>query len=357
LGALPLIVDLDGTLINTDMLHESALKLFSKNPLSTLKIPFWLLKGKVVLKEKLANSRTQIDPSILPYNQKLLIWLQQQKQTGRKLILCTATHLHFATIIAKHLDLFDEVIATSVTNLSGVNKAKLLEQRFGHTGFDYVGNSKADLAVWKHARKAIVVNASPHVLKKARQYCAIEEIFLSPKPKLIIYRKVLRIHQWLKNSLLLIPILAAHQLTNFEAWLNLFIAFFSFSLCASAVYITNDLLDLESDRNHPRKCKRPFASGIVPAWKGLILGPSLLLLSLGGALFVNHLFFSCLLFYFVLTCAYSWRLKRLILVDCLTLATLYTLRIVTRFCQTLFRTGNFATSWKTKNTWSRLFYH
>jgi 4-hydroxybenzoate polyprenyltransferase/phosphoserine phosphatase len=328
LSTLPLVVDLDGTLINTDMLHESALKLLGKNPLNTFKLPYWLSQGKAALKGKLAD-RTDIDPSTLPYNPKLLSWLKEQQKSGRQLILCTASHTRFATAIAKHLNIFDDVIASdNKTNLSGENKAQLLEQRFGQAGFDYAGNAKADIAVWKRARRGIVVNASARLTQEAQQCCEVEETFPANKPTLAIYRKVLRIHQWLKNSLLFIPIFAAHQLTNSETWLALFFAFFSFSLCASSVYITNDLLDLESDRQHPQKCKRPFASGMVPAWIGVVLAPLLLLTSFGLASYVGGAFFKGLMVYFGLTCAYSWGLKRIILVDCLTLAVLYTLRII-----------------------------
>lgn len=328
MNTFPLVVDLDGTLINTDMLHESALKLLSKNPISALKLPYWLSQGKAMLKAKLA-ARTSIDASTLPYNQKLLDWLNEQQKTGRKLILCTASHISIATAIAKHLNVFDEIIASdNTTNLSGEKKAQLLEQRFGLAGFDYAGNAWADIAVWKRARRAIVVNASSSLTKKAQQHCEVEETFPANKLKWTIYRKVLRMHQWLKNSLLFIPIFAAHQLTNPETWLSLFIAFFAFSLCASSVYITNDLLDLESDRQHPRKCKRPFASGTVPTWIGVILAPLLLLCSFGLTAYVGGSFCNCLMLYFGLTCAYSWGLKQIILLDCLTLATLYTLRII-----------------------------
>jgi 4-hydroxybenzoate polyprenyltransferase len=132
----------------------------------------------------------------------------------------------------------------------------------------------------------------------------------------------------MKNLLLFVPLLAAHKLTNLDTWLALILAFFSFSLCASSVYIVNDLLDLESDRQHPRKCDRPFASGLVPTWMGIVLAPLLLLSSLTLAQYVGGTFLPWLLFYFVLTCAYSWGLKRLMLVDCLTLAMLYTVRII-----------------------------
>jgi 4-hydroxybenzoate polyprenyltransferase/phosphoserine phosphatase len=325
----PLVVDLDGTLIRTDMLHESALRALRDNPFDTLRIPYWLLRGKAVLKRHLAH-RTDFDPSSLPYNHDLLDWLKQQRAQGRKLVLCTASDLFIATAISEHLGIFDEVIASDgTTNLAGKHKAEALEQRFGHAGFDYVGNSRKDLAVWQRSRRAVVVNASADLAKKAEGYCEVERVFPSHTFSFTAWHQVPRVHQWLKNLLLFVPIFAAHQLTNLDTWLALILAFFSFSLCASSVYIANDLLDLESDRQHPRKCDRPFASGLVPSWMGVVLASLFLLSSLALARYVGGSFFQWLLFYFVLTCAYSFGLKRLMLVDCLTLAMLYTIRIIT----------------------------
>jgi 4-hydroxybenzoate polyprenyltransferase len=324
----PLVVDLDGTLIHTDMLHESALRVLRDNPFDTLRIPYWLSKGKSSLKRNLAD-RTDFDPTSLPYNQDLLDWLKQQRACGRKLILCTASDLSIATAISEHLGIFDEVMASDgAANLAGKYKAEALEERFGHSGFDYVGNSRADLAVWRCARRAVVVNGSANLARKAGGCCELEQVFPSPTRGFTTWLRVLRVHQWMKNLLLFVPLFAAHQITNPDTWLALILAFFSFSLCASSVYIANDLLDLESDRQHPRKCKRPFASGLVPAWMGVVLAPLLLLASLALAQHAGGNFLPWLLFYFVVTCAYSWGLKRIILVDCLILAMLYTLRIV-----------------------------
>jgi 4-hydroxybenzoate polyprenyltransferase/phosphoserine phosphatase len=324
----PLVVDLDGTLIHTDMLHESALTLLRDSPLNTLRIPLWLTQGKAKLKDHLAQ-RTEIEPSSLPYNLKLIEWLKEQKTKGRQLILCTASHHSIAQAIAEHLGIFDEVMASDkTTNLSGTHKANALVKRFGQSGFDYVGNSKSDLPVWKQARQGIVVNASSSLLEKAKQCCDIEAIFPKNSLKLLVFAKILRVHQWLKNALLVVPIFAAHQLNEPDIWVSVLLAFISYSVCASAVYIANDLIDLESDRHHPRKRNRPFASGQVPAWFGVILAPLLLMLSVSLGSLVPGNFLSWLMLYFGLTCAYSWKLKKLALIDCITLAMLYTLRIV-----------------------------
>ena len=322
------MVDLDGTLIRTDMLHESALMALRDNPLDTLRIPYWLSQGKAVLKRHLAL-RSNFEASSLPYNHDLLNWLKQQRTQGRKLILCTASDLSIATAISDHLGIFDEVMASDgIKNLAGKHKAEALEQHFGRAGFDYAGNSHADLAVWQRARRAVVVNASAALGRKAEAYCEVERVFPSPTLGFTTWRRVLRMHQWLKNLLLLVPLFAAHQLTNLDTWLALILAFSSFSLCASSVYIVNDLLDLESDRQHPRKCNRPFAAGLVPIWMGVVLAPLLLLTSLALARHVGGTFLPWLLFYFTLTCVYSLAIKRLMLMDCLALAMLYTLRIV-----------------------------
>lgn len=325
---LPLVVDLDGTLIRTDMLHESALRAMRDRPWDALRIPYWLSQGKAVLKQQLAQNGS-FDATSLPYDVELLAWLKLQKDAGRSLILCTASDISIATAIASHLGLFDAVMASDgVTNLAGRHKADALEQRFGRAGFDYAGNSNADLAVWARARRAVVVNASADLAAKAAMQCEVERVFAAPAAGLSAWRRVLRVHQWMKNLLLFVPLVAAHLITDVDTVFSLIVAFFAFSLCASSVYIANDLLDLESDRQHPRKCTRPFASGVVPAWMGVMLAPVLLLASLLLANHVGSNFLTCLLVYFLLTCAYSWGLKRLILVDCLTLAVLYTLRII-----------------------------
>lgn len=328
----PLVVDLDGTLIHTDMLHETALKVVRESPLSALRIPLWLSQGKAVVKQHLAN-RTDFDPAILPYNEALIDWLRAQKAAGRSLILCTASDQRIAQSIADHLQLFDDVMASDgETNLSGSHKAAALVARFGERGFDYAGNSRKDLPVWAHSRRSVVVNAPSGLVEQARACCDVEREFPqplgSPGAWLLHWVKLIRVHQWLKNLLLFVPVIAAHEFDNPQVWGTLVLAFFAFSLCASAVYITNDLLDLESDRLHPRKRFRPMARGFIPAWQGVVGVPVLLLVSVLLAWQVGAEFFRWLVVYFVLTCAYSLVLKKLALIDCLTLAMLYTLRII-----------------------------
>lgn len=287
-----------------------------------------LLKGKAALKQYLA-SRTTCDPSSLPYNTTLLNWLKQQKANGRTLVLCTASNRIIATAIAKELGLFDDVIASdSHTNLRGKHKASVLVERYGKAGFDYIGNAKADLAVWRCARRAIVVNAPNRVRQQVQDLCEVGKTFTRSKPMKTVWWKLLRVHQWLKNILLLVPLFAAHRYADLTLWPSLLFAVLAFCLCASAVYITNDLFDLTSDRLHPRKCQRPFAAGYVSIKVGIGLIPILLIISFTLAMWVNHLFAICLLVYLLTTSAYSWRLKQYILIDCLVLALLYTLRLI-----------------------------
>ncbi|MDD5273799.1 MAG: UbiA family prenyltransferase, partial [Methylovulum sp.] len=326
--AIPLVIDLDGTLTRTDMLHESAVRVLCDRPLEALAIPYWLWQGKAVLKKNLAE-RACFDAASLPYDRPFLDWLTTQRAQGRQLVLCTASDAAIATKIAGHLGLFDEVMASDgVLNLAGAHKAQALVQRFGRGGFDYAGNSQADLAVWQCARHAIVVNASDKLTRQAAACCHVEQVFAPPTVTPALWSRMLRVHQWLKNLLLFVPLVAAHQITQPQHWLTFILAFVAFSICASSVYIANDLFDLESDRQHPRKCKRPFASGLLPIWLGVLLAPLLLALSICLAVYVGKLFLFWLGFYFVLTCAYSWLLKRLMLLDCLTLAMLYTLRVI-----------------------------
>jgi 4-hydroxybenzoate polyprenyltransferase len=325
---LPLVVDLDGTLVNTDTLHESTLALFRQNPLSILAIPGWLCKGKAYFKQIIAT-KVSLNPAYLPYNSALLDWLKIQRQAGRPLVLCTAADSSIAKTIASHLNIFEEVIASDGKhNVAGANKANLLVDKYGESGFDYAGNASVDLHVWAKARRAVVVNGSESLIKKAKSVCEIEHVISKPKFGLNMLRRTLRAHQWMKNLLLFVPAVAAHLVSDTSVWITLFLAFMAFSICASSVYIANDLMDLDSDRQHPHKSHRPFASGAVPIWLGVVLASILLVSSLLLAKKVGTDFLGWLIFYFALTTLYTMGLKKVVLIDCITLAMLYTLRIV-----------------------------
>ena len=321
-------VDLDGTLTLTDTLHESVLSLARSKPYLLLLLPFWLVKGVAYLKLKVAENSV-LDVTTLPYNVPFIDWLKEQKARGKTIVLCTAANELIARNVYKHFDLFDDFIASDeTTNLKSANKRKELEDKYGEHGYDYAGNSSADLEVWAGAAQAIVVNASVTVLTKASKVASVSETFPSENPNLSVWLKALRVHQWLKNLLLFVPLLAAHQFGNFQSLATLTLAFISFSLCASSVYIINDLLDLESDRRHPRKKNRPFASAKLPISLGLVVALALIGSSVTLGAVVGEEFLVILLLYLSLTVAYSMALKRLVLIDCLTLATLYTVRII-----------------------------
>ena len=239
-------VDLDGTFTLTDTLHESVLTLVRNKPYFLLLLPFWLLRGIAHLKQKVAE-HSELDVTTLPYNQPLIDWLKEEKECGKKIILCTAANEKIAEAVVGNFDLFDAFIASdSKTNLKSARKRDALQQRYGDNGYDYAGNSNDDLEVWSGASNAIVVNASEYVLQKASKLTSVTQVFLSERAGIAVWLRALRIHQWLKNLLLFVPLLAAHQIGNSQSLGLLVIAFLSFSLCASSVYITNDLLDLES---------------------------------------------------------------------------------------------------------------
>ncbi len=321
-------VDLDGTLTITDTLHESLLLILRNKPLLLFKLPLWLVNGKSALKAKVVDI-VDLDVSTLPYNKLLIDWLKDKRANGKRIVLCSATNEQLANAVADHLQIFDDVIASDTNNnVKGVNKRKILEKKFGKKGYDYVGNSIADIPVWEGAREAVVVNASRKVLAKARQVSTVSHIFSPIGGTLLDWCKAIRLHQWLKNLLLFVPLLAAHQITNAQSILTLILSFISFSLCASSVYITNDLLDLESDRRHPNKRNRPFAAGTLSIVAGIAFAPLLLFLSILLGLLVDQLFLKMLILYFLLTTFYSLILKRIALIDCLTLAILFTMRIV-----------------------------
>lgn len=324
----PLVVDLDGTLLRTDLLHESALRLLRQSPTLVFALPGWLAGGKAILKRRIAE-RVSLDASTLPYDERVVDWIREQRKSGRRVVLCTASDEKYAHEVAEHLRLFDEVIASDgITNFSSERKAEKLRARFGDHGFDYAGNSSADIPVWKRARNAIVVSASSAVSREAHAAAKVEREFERPRASLRTWAKALRLHQWLKNLLLFLPLLGAHQILNLFLLQNAAIAFLSFGLCASSVYVLNDLMDLESDRRHPRKRQRPFAAGKLSSLAGLAACALLLTASFALAFFVGPMFLFWLGVYLLVTLAYTFWLKRKALVDVLSLAGLYTLRII-----------------------------
>jgi 4-hydroxybenzoate polyprenyltransferase/phosphoserine phosphatase len=326
--SVPVCVDLDGTLIRSDLLLESLVLLIKRNPLYLFLVPFWLLRGKAVLKDEIA-SRVTLNPAALPYNQEFLKWLQAERAQGKSLWLCTAANRNLADSVAAHLGIFDGVLASDRTvNLAGSAKAAQLVERFGEAGFDYCGNESRDLLIWQRARGAVVVQGGAKLEREAARLGNVVQSFPSQRRPLKAMIRALRPHQWAKNVLIIIPLLAAHRIDDHSAILAGLAAFVAFSLCASSVYLLNDLLDLEADRAHARKSKRPFAAGDLSILAGLILAPCLLGAAIVITAFLPQKFWLVLATYYVLTCAYSFVLKGKVLIDALALAGLYTLRII-----------------------------
>ena len=325
---LPLIVDLDGTLIKTDLLIESFIALIKRNPFYGFFALIWLSRGKAVLKQEVAQ-RVDLDVTVLPYNKELLAYVRRQKEQGRTIALATASHQKYARQIADYLGLFDRIFATDGrVNLASANKAKQLSEAYGNKHFVYAGNAYPDLSVWAVSAAAIVVGPSKKLLIQAEQSSDIEKYFPVPRPGLRCYLKACRVHQWVKNTLIFVPALAAHQILEVATLTNATLAFLAFSLCASSVYLLNDLLDLDADRHHQSKRERPFAAGDIPAMHGVALIPLLLLCTATLCFFLPIGFTLTLLIYYVATIAYSFKLKQQVMLDVIVLAGLYTLRLL-----------------------------
>jgi len=331
----PLCVDLDGTLVKSDTLVDSLMVLARRNPLAFLRTPVWAIQGKAHLKSRVA-SLVALDVAHLPYNRPLLDYLKDEHAAGRKLYLVTGADRRLAQSVAAHLGIFDEVMASDgAVNLTGNNKLQHLEQRFASDGFDYIGNALPDLPLLKSAQRAMVANPDLR-LKSALKSRNIEvnEKFLDRSRTPVALAKALRLHQWAKNLLVFLPLLLAHTIRP-GLVLATVAAFFCFSFLASATYIINDLLDLEADRVHLSKRKRAFAAGDLSVATGLAISLLLAVVAFTTAAYLPQKFMIFLLFYLVTTMAYSLALKRIVLVDVVILAGLYTVRMVAGAAATL----------------------
>jgi 4-hydroxybenzoate polyprenyltransferase len=325
---IPLCVDCDGTFIRTDLLHEAVLRILKRRVWMIGPMIGWLLAGKAAFKAKVA-ALAPLDPEALPLREATRALIDRTRAEGRPVILATAAdHSHAEALAAHHPALFDDVMATGDgTNLSALSKARALVARYGERGYDYIGDAPADVAVWKSARRAYVAAPSRRFLRGLGRYGFVAEAVGEPESALKPMIKALRPHQWMKNALVFLPPAAAHSLVPVVLGKAL-IAFLAFSLCASSVYVLNDLLDLESDRRHKRKRKRPFASGALSVKAGLLMVPLLVIAAFVLAAAVGWLFAGTLFVYLVITSLYSFRLKQQVIVDVILLAMLYTMRIL-----------------------------
>jgi 4-hydroxybenzoate polyprenyltransferase/phosphoserine phosphatase len=327
-GIVPLCVDLDGTVIKTDLLWESLVELLRRNPLYLFPVLLWWMRGRAYLKRQI-GARVELDVTSLPYDHGFLQFLKDEKRRGRPILLVTASDRRPAERVAEHLGLFTDLLASDGnTNLRGQAKGVKLAEKFGVRGFDYAGNSTVDLPVWAQARHAIVVNGNARLTARAGKCSTVSHIFGSVSPRWQALIRALRPHQWAKNLILFVPLLTSHELSRPALALDAVLAFIAFSLCASGIYVLNDLFDLESDRHHRTKRGRPFAAGDLPLPVGLASFPLLLA---GGALLASRLrweFGAVLGGYVLLTTTYCWGLKKAPLLDVFCLAALYTIRLI-----------------------------
>ncbi len=324
----PLCVDLDGTLVKSDTLVDALLLMVRTHSGDLLRVPGWILKGKATLKREVTE-RVQLDVAHLPYNKPLMAYLEQQRGLGRSVYLATGADHALAERVAAHLGIFDGVLASDGrTNLTGHNKLASFERRFGEAGFDYIGNASPDVPLLRHAGRAMVANPDGALRRAIQERKFVpEQQFLDQASPLQAFRRAARVHQWAKNVLIFVPLLLAHSL-SVRSVTEAVAAFFCFSLCASSTYIVNDLLDIEADRRHPRKRRRPFAAGDLQAKTGVLLSAAMLLLSFVLADILSGKFLAYLLLYLVSTLSYSLYLKRVVLVDVVLLSGLYTLRLL-----------------------------
>lgn len=321
-------VDLDGTLIRTDTLWESLLLLARSRPWQLLWAMVWLVRGKAYFKDQLA-ARVRPDAALLPYRAEVLESLRELNAMGVTLCLTTAADRRVATEVARHLGLFDEVVASDGSvNCAGSNKLAAIRERLGDARFSYWGDSRADLPLWEAAHEAGVAGPKAGLWRAVTRVSDRAHMIAPPCGLMRPLLAALRPHQWAKNLLLVLPLFLAHQWADFGKWAMALIAAAAFSAAASSVYITNDLLDIESDRQHPTKRRRPFAAGDLSVPLGLAMAG----FALAGAFVLSACclgaaFSGWLTAYLVTSTAYSLRLKKAIVIDVLVLAGLYTLRI------------------------------
>lgn len=323
----PLVVDLDGTLIASDLLIEGLFAVIGSKPRMVLGAIGSLLKSKAELKHFVAEFAA-FEVGSLPYDPSVLDLIENAKAAGRPIYLATASHEKYAQAVAAHLGVFDGVLATTRDhNLSGVNKAAALLERFGDHGFDYIGNHADDLAIWRHANAAYAIRTTSSVRRRLGKIGIDVHHVESAQASIKVWLRGLRVHQYSKNLLIFLPLMASHSL-NAMQWLDAFLAFISFSLAASATYLLNDLIDIDADRRHATKRYRPLASGTLSLQAAIVAIPLLFGVALAIALAISPFYTAVLAGYVALTTSYSFYLKRRLLVDVVALALLYTIRVL-----------------------------
>jgi 4-hydroxybenzoate polyprenyltransferase len=324
---VPLVVDLDGTLVCSDLLVESTFAYLGADPRRIFKLLWASRRGKAAFKAEVA-AKTELDVTHLPYDESVMSFVREAQREGRLIYLASASNESYVRGVAEHLALFDGWFgSTDDENLASRTKAQRLVAAFGAGGFDYIGNDSDDLEVWSVARRRIAVRTSGALRSRLEKMNFAATVLESPRSAPRVWIKLLRVHQWTKNSLVFLPVLTGHwfDLASIARAIG---AFFAFSMAASAIYIVNDLVDLEADRKHSTKKHRPLAAGKVSLRQAVAVAPLLLVSALIGAYLIAPPFGGVLLAYVALTTAYTFVLKRKLIVDVIALASLYTIRVI-----------------------------
>jgi 4-hydroxybenzoate polyprenyltransferase len=327
----PLCIDLDDSLARSDLLFEAFAHSLRYEPRLALEFIIRLIRdGKAAAKTWLAEHGS-FEVALVPLHNEVVDWIRGQvDEHQRSVYLVTASPQRWANLVGARVGMFKECIGSDKErNLKGARKAQYLVERFGKGGFDYLGDSEADFEVWRQSGTAHIVSSDESFIQRVKEIAPVGSIISGRKPySLRLIAKALRIHQWIKNILIFLPVIAAHMIGNIGVWWYAIVAFLSFSCAASTVYLLNDLCDLESDRQHRTKHTRPLASCELRIQDGLFLAPALLAISLLLAFSLSGLFVLVLGAYLVMTTLYSFWLKRRAMVDIVVLSGLYTTRII-----------------------------
>jgi len=344
-----LVCDLDESLIKTDCLFEQWVSLVKTHPLLFLKSFYWLFKGRVYFKSQIARY-APLDVESLLYRDSVVQLLREFKKSRQsQVILASASPQLWVNQVARHLGLFDHVLASDdQINLKGQEKLRAIQSKIGNQPFGYIGDSPSDLVIWRDAAEVIAVEPSVALSLKIEKLGKPTRYIHDQKPSLIyLWVKQMRVHQWAKNVLIFLPLIAAHQLNSLDSLVNGVLAFFGFSLCASFIYLINDVLDLSADRKHRSKRNRPFASGNLSLkWLGILL-PSLLIGVLVCCVWLSSAFSLWLAFYFIINLFYSFQLKKVAILDIVLLSMMYSLRIFAGSAATSIQSSEWLMSFST----------
>lgn len=324
--SLPLVVDVDGTLVKTDLLHEALLQSAAQHPWQLWRVPLWMMGGKSRLKSRLGDQVT-LGIGSIPLRDETISAIREAQAQGRPVFLASASDHRYVEALAQRIGATGFFASDEGVNLAGHAKAERLVAEFGHGGFDYIGDQRVDMPVWRAAQNAIAVTASGRIERRITREFPEARIIARPRVRLMDCLLAMRPHQWAKNSLVFVPLFAGHRFEA-AAIFPVLLAFLAFCAAASSAYLLNDLLDLVHDRAHPRKKSRPFASGAVPVSYGIFLSAALFLTAMAAGAAVPHLFLPVICIYLALTLAYSFVLKRKTMIDVVALGGLYTIRVL-----------------------------